>query len=86
MAYNLRKYEFTGGAKATGPKASSLSESPPGCNTPEPDDQMDVADLKAEILTDLKTDIAMLLRSELKNALAEDFENIKHELQAVKTA
>lgn len=85
MAYNLRKFEFTRGAKVTGPKASSSSDSPPRCNTPEPEDQMDVADLKAEILTALKTDIDMLLRSELKSALAEDFENIKSELQAVKT-
>ena len=85
MAYNLRKFEFTAGASATGPKASSSSDSPPGSSTPQPDDQMDVADLKAEILTALKADIAMLIRSELKTALADDFENIKSELQAVKT-
>ena len=85
MAYNLRKFEFARGANATGPKASSQSDSPPRCNAPEPDDQMDVADLKAEILTELKMDIAILLRSELKSALAEDFQNIKYELQAVKT-
>ncbi|KAE8299800.1 hypothetical protein D5F01_LYC02218 [Larimichthys crocea] len=83
MAYNLRKYEFTAGAFVTGPKALSSSEPPPGCSTPQPDDQMDVADLK--ILTALKADIAMLLRSELKAALADGFQNIKSELQAVKT-
>lgn len=83
MAYNLRKFEYTRGTDATGPKASSSSDSPPRCNTQEPEDQMDVADLKAEILTELKMDIATLLR--LKAALAEDFENIKSELQAVKT-
>jgi len=58
---------------------------PPRCSTPQPDDQNDVADLKAEIPTAFKTEIAMLLRSELKTVLAEDFENIKSELQAVKT-
>lgn len=83
MAYNLRKFEYTRGTDATGPKASSSSDSPPRCNTQEPEDQMDVVDLKAEILTELKMDIATLLR--LKAALAEDFENIKSELQAVKT-
>lgn len=46
---------------------------------------MDVVDLKTEILPSLKEDIAMLLQSELKTALAEDFENIKFELLAVKT-
>ncbi|KAE8278230.1 hypothetical protein D5F01_LYC23698 [Larimichthys crocea] len=74
MAYNLRKFEFTAGACTTDPKASSSS-----------DDQMDVADLKAEILTTLKADKAMLIRSELKTALSDDFENIKSEQPAVKT-
>lgn len=45
----------------------------------------DVVDLKAEILPSLKEDIAMLLQLELKTALAEDFENIKFKLVAVKT-
>lgn len=85
MAYNLQKFEFTKGANATGPKASSSSDSPSRCNTPESEYQMEFADLKAEILTELKMDIAMLLRLELKIALADGFENIKSELQAVKT-
>lgn len=87
MANNLRKYKFTGGTSATGPKASYSSELPPRCSTKtlQPDDRNDVVDLKADILPSLKEDIAMLLQSELKTALAEDFENIKFELLAVKT-
>lgn len=41
--------------------------------------------MKAEILSSLKEDIATLFRSELKTVLAEEFENIKSELQAVRT-
>ncbi|KAE8278220.1 hypothetical protein D5F01_LYC23710 [Larimichthys crocea] len=37
---------------------------------------MDVTDLKAEILTTLEADIAMLIGSELKAAVADDFQNI----------
>ncbi|XP_036932812.1 uncharacterized protein LOC119007325 isoform X2 [Acanthopagrus latus] len=85
MSYNLRKFEFKRRANATRPKASSPSDSPSRCGTPEPEDQMEPASLKAEILTELKMDIAMPLRSELKAALAEDFQNIKAELQAVRT-
>lgn len=70
----------------TRPKASNSSETPPRCSseTPQSGDNMDVADFKAEILSSLKADIAMLLWSELKSALAEDFDNIKYGLQAVK--
>lgn len=41
--------------------------------------------MKAEILSSLKEDIATLFRSELKTVLAEEFENIKSELQPVRT-
>lgn len=83
MANNLRKFKFL----RNWAQSLSSNDSPSRCSTktPQPDDQMDVTDLKAEILASLKRDIAMLLRSELKTALAEDFENIKSELQAVKT-
>ncbi|KAJ8396740.1 hypothetical protein AAFF_G00015780 [Aldrovandia affinis] len=40
--------------------------------------------LRAEVLTSLKSDIATLIRSELKSVLAEGFGDIKSELQAVK--
>lgn len=40
--------------------------------------------LKSEILLALKADISVVIKSELKNALAEDFGFIKNELQAVK--
>lgn len=84
MAYNLRKFEFARRASTTEHKASGSSDLPSVANTPVTDDRMDAVDLKAQILSDLKTDLVLLLRSELKTALAEDFENIKSELQAVK--
>lgn len=85
MANNLRKYKFTGGVTATGPKASSSTVTTPTSDTRQSGDQMDIADMKAEILTSLKTDIAMLLRSEIKTALPEDFDTINSELLLVKT-
>lgn len=46
---------------------------------------MDVEGLKSEILISLKADISTVIKSELKNALADDFEMLKNELKAVKT-
>ena len=46
---------------------------------------MDVEGLKSEILLSLKADISLEIKSELKNALAEDFEMLKYKLKAVKT-
>lgn len=87
MANNLRKYKFTGGSSTSGPKTASSSAMSAGNSrdSPQPDDQIEMADLKAEILTSLKKDIAVLLRSDLKAVLAEGFEAIKSELHAVKT-
>lgn len=41
--------------------------------------------MKSEILQALKSNISVVIKSELKNALAVDFGFLKSELQAVKT-
>lgn len=43
-----------------------------------------MSDTKAELLTSIKEDISVLLRSELKDILAEEFGRLKIEIQAVK--
>lgn len=45
---------------------------------------MDIMGLNVEILLLLKLDISAVINSELKNALAEDFNFLKRELQTVK--
>ncbi|KAK5605684.1 hypothetical protein CRENBAI_007810 [Crenichthys baileyi] len=87
MANNVWKFRFTGGTSAAGPKALSSRDSPSGCsiNMPDPNDLVDSADLNTEFPMSLKAEITMLFRSELKTALAEDFQNIKSKLQALKT-
>ncbi|KAK2829723.1 hypothetical protein Q7C36_017713 [Tachysurus vachellii] len=46
---------------------------------------MDTSGLKSEILLALKSDISTVIKSELKDALAEDFDFLKSELRAVKS-
>lgn len=46
---------------------------------------MDISELKTEIRISLKTDIAVVIKSELKHAHAEDFDFLKSELQTVNT-
>ena len=45
---------------------------------------MDAESLKSEILLLLKTEISAVIKSEMKSALAEDFDFLKNELQALK--
>lgn len=45
----------------------------------------DMEELKLQILTSLKADISVVIRNELKNSLADDFNFLKSELQAVRT-
>lgn len=45
---------------------------------------MDIASVKTDILS-LREDISSVIREELKNALAEDFELLKREITGVKT-
>ncbi|RXN18047.1 putative transposase element L1Md-A101/L1Md-A102/L1Md-A2 [Labeo rohita] len=88
MAEKLRKYKFdtSSAARLSAAPASSSTvtrsrTTPPPLDSPE---KMDAADLKAEILRSLRTDISEVIKSELKNALADDFNYLKNEMQAVK--
>lgn len=74
---SLRKYSYTGktaASKTSADAASTMSE-------PEPE-----MDMKTEILSSLKKELAGLFQTELKSALTSEFGVIKSELQAVKTA
>lgn len=75
---HVRKYKSTSGPKAASSSAMSAGNSG---DSPQPDGQIETADLKAEILTSLIKDITVLLRS----VLAEEFEAVKSELPAAKT-
>lgn len=87
MATNLRKYKYCG-SSTTRPKSTATS-SPAGSpaeKTPPPPDSpvMDAVALKSEILLSLKADISEVIKTELKNVLADEFNFLKSELQAVK--
>ncbi|KAI2645645.1 Cochlin [Labeo rohita] len=78
MAKSLRQYTYTGKSIASRPGASSNDQK-------SPEKQTEMADTKAEILSLLRNDIPTLLRAELKTVLADEFNNMRSELHAVKT-
>lgn len=80
MAANLRKYKYSG-STSTRPEASGQSAS----SRSAIDMNMDFEVIKADILSSLKSDISSVIKQELKNALAEDFDTIKSELQAMRS-
>ena len=88
MDTRLKKFRYTGSSK-TRPNTSSdqsTAKSPVNVTPPSPaSGEMYVEGLKSGILLSLKADIPSVIKSELKNALAEDFEILKNELKAVKT-
>ena len=74
---NLRKYSYTATAasKTTADAPSNMSEP-----------KQTEMDMKTEILSSLKKEIAGLFQTELKSALASEFGVIRSELQEVKAA
>ncbi len=88
MDTRLRKFKYTGSSN-TRPNTSSdqsTAKSLAEVTPPSPTSgKMDAEGLKSEILLSLKTDISTVIKSELKNALSDDFESLKNELKAVKT-
>uniref|UniRef100_A0A3P8NVD0 L1 transposable element RRM domain-containing protein n=1 Tax=Astatotilapia calliptera TaxID=8154 RepID=A0A3P8NVD0_ASTCA len=46
--------------------------------------KMDVADLKTDILTSLRQDIAAVIQQEVRSALADSFDSLKRDIQDVK--
>lgn len=78
MAKNLRQYTYTGKTIVSRPGASCTDQK-------SPEKLTEMEDTKAEILSLLKNDIPTLLRVELKAVLSDEFNNMRSELQAVKT-
>lgn len=85
MASKLRKYKYKGSCDSRPDTPSTQSSASDRDRTPDPPDMPDVEELKSQILTSLKADISAVIRTELKNSLADDFNFLKSELQAVRT-
>lgn len=88
---NLRKFQYTGAANTRPNTAGSHTAtntaaraSPPQLWSANAKPEMDAKSLKSEILLSLKTEISAVIKSEMKNALANDFDFLKNELQALK--
>lgn len=88
MAAKLRKFKYTGNpatrSNASSDRNANASPGKEGSHLPD-SIEMDATDLKTEILLALKADISEVIKSEMKNALTDDFDFIKGELQAVKS-
>lgn len=86
MATNLKKFAYKPKKAVTRSAAKanvSTSEPPSTSNTLDENEAM--ADIKAEILASIRGDISELIRSELGKVLDVKVEEIKNEIQAVKT-
>ena len=91
MATNLQKFQYSGAANTRPNTARSQTAtttapraSPPQLWSASIKPEMDAKSLKSEILLSLKTEISAVIKSEMKNALADDFDFLKNELQALK--
>ena len=86
----MRKYKYN--PVNSGPTTADTSPEP-GADTDRPlhpaspvgNTAMDTTVLKAEIIASLRKDIATILREELKNALADDFEKLGNDIQAIRS-
>lgn len=87
MASNLRKYKYRGSCSSRPNTSSTQSSASDRAHSPSPNstDMTDMEELKSQILISLKADISAVIRTELKNSLADDFNFLKSELQAVRT-
>lgn len=86
-AYDLRKYSYKSSDTRPDTTSTSRSTGPPAKTTQPPlegSPEMDVEAMKRDILLSLKTDISDVIKSEMKSALADGFNTIKNELEAVK--
>lgn len=79
MAGKLRKYKYTGKTAANQEDANTPSM------MSEPAEHTDILEIKAELISSIKTEITSLFQKELKTALSNEFEMVKAELQAVKS-
>lgn len=89
MAEKLQKYKYGNATSAPRPARnmrqrtpdSQVQSSPTGSESPD----MATEELKADILSSLRREFSTVVREELKKALAEDFDTLKSELQAVRS-
>ena len=84
MATKLRKYKYSGSTSARPEATAVRGDKFSGEQTIEPEPEMDSEGLKADIISSLKTDLSVIIRAELKNALTDDFNFVKNELKEVK--
>lgn len=86
MAANLRKYKYEASSTAKTSAAVGKSCDNTASQTPNsaPIAKMDVADLKTDILTSLRQDIAAVIQQEVRSALAVSFDSLKRDIQDVK--
>uniref|UniRef100_A0A3P8T1M0 L1 transposable element RRM domain-containing protein n=1 Tax=Amphiprion percula TaxID=161767 RepID=A0A3P8T1M0_AMPPE len=87
MAANLRKYKYDGSSNTRPNTSSSKTSHSPDKATPAPAEgsAMDIASVKADILSSLRKEISSVIREELKSTLAEEFDSLTKEIKAVKT-
>ena len=82
MATKLQDFAFMPKVKIAKNTAKASPDTQPSNSQTETET---MADLKAEILSSVKADISALLRTELTEILASKFEELKNEIQAVKS-
>lgn len=91
MASGLRKYKYEGPSttrtNATTAKSSDKAEnrSSPSKTNAIATASMDPTAMKTDILQSLRKDLAIIIKEEMKNALADDFATLRKEIQDVKT-
>lgn len=87
MASKLRKFKYsdTSSGRPNAPATSVTTVASDSSLSTRAMSTTETAALKADIITSLRADISAAIKSELKNALADDFNFIRSELQEVKS-
>lgn len=89
MAEKLQKYKYGNATSAPRPARNTRQRTPDSQvqSSPTRSESPDMAteELKADILSSLRREFSTVVREELKKALAEDFDTLKSELQAVRS-
>lgn len=87
MASGLRKFRYEGPAN-TRPSTKSSDIAEPKSSPPKTHAialaSMDATAIKTDILVSLRKDLAIIIKEEMKNALADDFATLRKEIQDVK--
>lgn len=90
MATDLQKFAYKPKGMYTRATAKANSDANPGASSANPspreqDEAETIMEVKAEILASIRGDIKELFRSEMKELLTTQFEEMKGEINAVKT-